>query len=126
MPLNRIAKIIKMWHKYGAWSNITFDALALSLFGSQICVDAKAKKTKISRKTTQFIQVQVEWAGTGKVLSHAFQLSRSEPIVRVGMLLGMLLLLQTHFTLHTCTGCFTDMEEENLLMWMVRESVVMC
>ena len=91
MPLKRIAKIMKLWHKYGSCSNITFDALALSLFGSQMCADAKAKKTKISRKTTQYIQVQVEWAGTGKILSYGFQLSRSEPIVRVGMLLGMLL-----------------------------------
>lgn len=91
MPLRRIAKIIKMWHKYGAWSNITFDALALSLFGSQMGVDAEAMKTEISRKTTQCYHVQVEWACTGNVLSYGFQLSRSEPIVCVGMLLGMLL-----------------------------------
>ena len=80
-----------MWHMYGAWSNITFDALALSLFGSQMGVDAVANKTKISLKNTQCIQVQVEWACTGKVLSYGFQLSRSEPIVRVGMLIGTLL-----------------------------------
>jgi len=89
-PLKRISKIVKQWHTFDIFSGITFDKLAISLFAPHICVGFNAKKTQLSSKTTQCIQVQVEFAGSGKVLSHGFQLSRSEPVVRLGILLGTL------------------------------------
>lgn len=82
---NAVCKIIDNWHNYpNFYAPLTLKKIYFCLFGVY-------SHTDLNLESAEHLHVSVEWAGSGKILSRDFLLSKAAPIENLGALVGTLL-----------------------------------
>ena len=90
---NTVAMIINNWHSLSEiYAPRTLKELYCCLCQLDTNMDNESKhKNTPAEESSDHMQMTVEWAGSGKVLSYGFMLLKAEPIKNLGTILGALL-----------------------------------
>lgn len=94
-----IAKIVRKWHNNEyIFEPLTLKKLYQSLYQkSSLTENDNNGKNLPNSKCDGYIHMTVEYAGSGKVLSYAFKVSKVEPLINLRRLLGELLPANPHY-----------------------------